>query len=253
MRAWGLIVSGFYVVAIAALSPAVGFLIAWAAGVYGGDGPGGPPNPQWNDWIPTGLPVLWVAILAAGPLVLLFVRVDTSRREVIPQRALTTAALATALAMALLSAGALAAVAVAILTDNFGGGALSDVLGVASGALYMVVGSARTSATAAEFLLTIAPILVLWLVWGIVLYRNRARLLDRKSPLYRLLVKGSVAELLIVVPCHAVVTHRNECCAPIITGYGIATGLALLLMSFGPGVYFLFDAQMTRLKRRRPG
>jgi len=201
--------------------------------------------------MPTGLPILWVLILAAGPLVLLVVRVDTSRREAVPQRGLASAAIATALAVAILTAGILSAVTVAVLSDNFGGGSLGDILGWASGAMFVALGHSRISATGAEVALALAPILVLWLAWGIVLYKARERILDRKSRLHRLLVKGSVAELLIVVPSHVIVTHRNDCCAPIITGYGIATGIAILLMSFGPGVYFLFDAQMTRLKRRR--
>ena len=243
MRRWGLIVSGFYILAVAVLSPAVGYIIAHVSGAK-------IEFPGWAHWFSAPLPWLWIAIVAAGPLLLLVVRVDTSKREDVPQRDLRWAVAGAALAAAVLTLAVLASLTVAILGDDFGGGKLSDVLGYASGAFFTVLASPSVSARSSEVLLALAPVAGFWLVWALIFHRYRARLLDRKTRPYRLLIKGSVAELLIAVPSHAVVSHREECCAPIITAYGIATGLAILFMSFGPGVYFLFEEQMRRMKRR---
>jgi hypothetical protein len=55
--------------------------------------------------------------------------------------------------------------------------------------------------------------------------------------------------LLIVVPCHVVVRHRDDCSAPALTGFGIATGLAVMLLTFGPGVVFLYRKRLRRYER----
>ena len=238
MRRWGLVVSGFYVLAVAALSPAVGYGIAQLAGAK-------ISFPVWMVWFGPWHPWLWIAIQAAGPLVLLIVHVDTKDRQTIPQRQLTWTIAATALAAALLLLAAVSSLLMATLGDK----AVSDVVGYGSGAFFTVLGSPGVSASAAELLLSLAPVVVVWLIFGVIFHRFRARLLDRKTRPYRLLVKGSVAELLIAVPSHAIVSHRDECCAPIVTAYGIATGLAILFMSFGPGVWFLFEEQMRRMRR----
>jgi hypothetical protein len=42
--------------------------------------------------------------------------------------------------------------------------------------------------------------------------------------------------------------HRDECCAPAATFWGITCGLTVMLLSFGPGVFFLFAGRMRKLK-----
>ena len=238
-----MVISGFYVLAVAALSPAVGYLVADLTGAK-------VEFPGWAAWYASGLPWLWIAIIAAGPLVLLLVHVDTSKRETVPQRALGWSIAATALAAAVLTLAMLASLTVAILGDSFGGGETSDAVGYATGAFFTALASPNLSPEPGELALALAPVPVFWLVWALIFHRFRARLLDRKTRPYRMLIKGSVAELLVAVPSHAIVSHREDCCAPVITGYGIATGLAILFMSFGPGVYFLFDEQMRKMRRR---
>jgi hypothetical protein len=44
--------------------------------------------------------------------------------------------------------------------------------------------------------------------------------------------------------------HRNDCCAPFATFWGIATGLTVMLLAFGPGVLCLFAARLQRLQPR---
>jgi len=93
---------------------------------------------------------------------------------------------------------------------------------------------------------------VSWLVWGLVFYRSYSS----KEPnvftttLSRWLLRGSILELLVAVPSHIISRHREECCAPPFTLLGIATGLSIALMSFGPGVFFLI-AQRIRSKNGR--
>jgi len=85
---------------------------------------------------------------------------------------------------------------------------------------------------------------VAWLLWAIVFYfyfRNSSSVVTR---LISGLLKGSVLELLIVVPCHVIVRRRHDCSAPLATGFGIATGLAIMLLSFGPSVLFLYKKRL---------
>ena len=62
------------------------------------------------------------------------------------------------------------------------------------------------------------------------------------------LIRGSILELLVAVPCHIIVRHKDECCAHILTLYGIGTGLAVMALAFGPGIAFLFLKRAKSLK-----
>ena len=70
------------------------------------------------------------------------------------------------------------------------------------------------------------------------------------SQLTRWLLQGSIVELLVVVPSHIIVRHKNVCCAQGLTFFGIATGLVIMAMAFGPGLFFLFRARFERMKPR---
>ena len=68
----------------------------------------------------------------------------------------------------------------------------------------------------------------------------------------RWLLRGSILELLIAVPSHIIVRRRGDCCAPAGTFWGIATGISIMLLCFGPGVFFLFVARFKRLQLKSP-
>ena len=81
-----------------------------------------------------------------------------------------------------------------------------------------------------------------WALWSILFWRISATRdpASLASRLHRYLLAGSVLELLIAVPTHILVRQRRECCAGIATGIGICAGVAIMLLSFGPSIGFLY-------------
>jgi hypothetical protein len=92
----------------------------------------------------------------------------------------------------------------------------------------------------------------IWLLWSMV-FRRLARGQEPRGFLLRQcrrLLQGSVITLLVAVSTHIVARYRNYCCAGFMTFIGITFGLAVLLLSFGPGIYFLY---VERWKKLHPG
>jgi hypothetical protein len=67
--------------------------------------------------------------------------------------------------------------------------------------------------------------------------------------LHRTVFAGSVLELLVAVPTHVIVRQRDECCAGIATGIGIATGLAVMFVALGPSVLLLYWRRAKQIRR----
>lgn len=120
--------------------------------------------------------------------------------------------------------------------------------GLAAGLLIMgsvfAIGEAITAAQGSDAIPWIAWIglFLMWAVWTVIFYRESTRcepgtLIRRKS---RWLLRGSILELLIVIPTHILARSRDYCCAGFGTFLGITFGIAVLLFSFGPGVFFLY-------------
>lgn len=96
--------------------------------------------------------------------------------------------------------------------------------------------------------------LAVWALWSCVFWRA-SRSAEPKglvAAIRRYLLAGSVMELLVAVPCHIAVRRREECCADLGTFWGIAMGVSVMLMSFGPGVLFLYAERWRRLTAARP-
>jgi hypothetical protein len=84
--------------------------------------------------------------------------------------------------------------------------------------------------------------LIVWVGWTILfVVMGRRHGADRVgSRLYQIVMAGSALELLIAVPAHIVVRKRTDCCAGIYTGFGLACGMAIMLISLGPALAILY-------------
>ncbi len=93
--------------------------------------------------------------------------------------------------------------------------------------------------------------LLLWLGWAL-LFARVARTTAPQDVLARqcrALIQGSILSFLVAVPTHIVARHRGYCCAGFSTFLGIAFGLSVMLLAFGPGVFALYAA---RWRARHP-
>ena len=116
----------------------------------------------------------------------------------------------------------------------------------------LAINETITKNTNPRMLLVIIPLGVSWLAWGVIFYRW-SRNPDAQSFLDRILktlFRGSILELLVAVPTHIIARYRDYCCAGFNTFVGIVFGLAVMLCSFGPGVFFLFAERWKRLHSR---
>lgn len=207
MRRWGLIITGFYAaIVIALLGPGLALLAGQARGDIAGF------YTSWLLW-------LWVIFLVAGEALLLFLAVDRSRRRLTPRRHILLSVLSGALLLALLSAAAAWSVDAALSGD-------------------------RSRLVPSSDWGVLAIWLGLWGLWGWIFWlylRQSSAALDK---VLAWLLRGSVLELLVAVPCHLLVRQRNECSAPVVSGFGIVTGIAVMLATFGPGVLFLYRKRL---------
>ena len=178
--------------------------------------------------LPLGFCIWLVLILVLVQSVLLLVPIAVIRERPIRRRKIVLTAAVAAMPMAALALGFFGAIALMVWGEN----AVDDYL--------------------YRWPALIIPA-ISWLVWGIVFYRSFS-IEDPQSftsSLTGWLLRGSILELLVAIPSHIISRHRDECCAPPLTLMGIATGLSIALMSFGPGVFFLF-AQRIRDKNGKP-
>jgi len=215
MRKWGVVISVFYtLVLLAFVVPGAIFLasdkfegwVKFFRSVIGAYG-------DWSLWL------LIVAVLASQAL-LLFLSVDTSQKRLKPRSHILVSVTIGALLTALLSSAIIWSLGVAIQGDKFGGHFFDEVTNI-----ILFWGT-------------------LWLLWGILFYfysRNSSAVVTR---LISWLLKGSVLDLLIAVPCHIIVRRRQDCSAPMATSFGIATGIAIMFLSFGPSVLFLYKKRL---------
>ncbi len=215
MRKWGIIISVFYaLILLGLIVPAVLFSSGrdfdnWAKFLGGIR----ETYQDWFFWLPAGVILLSQAFL-------LFLSVDTSQKRLKPRTHILVSVTVGAILTALLSSAVIWSLGFAIRGENFW-----DKFFDKPTNLLFFWGA-------------------LWVLWAILFYfyfRNSSAVVTR---LISWLLKGSVLELLIVVPCHIIVRRRHDCSAPIATSFGIATGIAIMLLSFGPSVLFLYKKQL---------
>ena len=89
----------------------------------------------------------------------------------------------------------------------------------------------------------------IWGLWAVVfgLLSRRREPRAVLATQCRQLLYGSLLTFLVAVPTHIVARQRTYCCAGVYTFVGLTFGLAGLLISLGPGVYFLFAARWRKL------
>ncbi|HXY78786.1 MAG TPA: hypothetical protein VEH47_08225 [Candidatus Acidoferrales bacterium] len=171
---------------------------------------------SWGSWICAGFVIL-------GQILLLWLRVDTTQKRLKPRTHVLVSAVTTALLMAILTADIVFAIGAGVRGDKF-----LDVLSDSAAVNTLIVFG------------------VPWLIWAVVFYRLWR---DSNDPVTRAvawLFRGSVLELLIAVPAHVIVRRRHDCSAPVATSFGITTGIAIMLISFGPSVLLLFKKRMEK-------
>jgi hypothetical protein len=169
-----------------------------------------------------------VAVLICSEAALLFLRVDTSWRRLRPRAHVAISGVATAALTALLTAAAIWSVGFAARGDNFSNSFI-----------------VQTVVKIACFLLA------LWLLWAIFFYFYLRGSSDAVTRVISWLLRGSVLELLIAVPCHIIVRRRGDCSAPTVTSFGIATGIAIMLLAFGPSVLLLYKKRLDEYPQTR--
>ena len=213
MKNWAGMVVALYFGALALLALPLRFLLV-----------SGNPEGVWMDYLPWAWGL--AALFAGASALLLLVPTDLVHGRPVVRRKLLVPVLTSGLLLCLLLLAGLGSLVFAIAGDD------SDKL----------IGTK---------LLAFLPLPCFWGVWGWVFYvYHRTR--DPEALIARLvksLLRGSILELLVAVPSHVIVRQRNDCCAPLGTFAGIVTGLSLMLMSFGPGVLFLFARRFRDLRR----
>jgi hypothetical protein len=189
---------------------------------------------HWGYW-------LWLAVLIAGQASLLLLPINIAERRLPARRPLEVPVIVTGFFLAnLLFTGLLAIFCAAFKEEGFG--------------IFSVLTLFKANEVAPSNLNTlvgmIVTILVFWFIWAVIFQKsaksdNPDARLKRST---RWLLRGSILELLVAVPSHIIVRRRDDCCAPAGTFWGIATGISVMLLCFGPGVFFLFVERFERLK-----
>ena len=198
---------------------------------------------NWGYW-------LWLAVLVAGQALLLLLPISISERRLPARRPLQTPVIVAGFFLANLCLAGLASVLCALFKENGvikgGGGELIDRMNPFP--------ANPQNGTWHFFGGVIISLVIFWIIWAFVFHRF-AKTDDPDTLLKcvtRWLLRGSILELLIAVPSHIIVRRRGDCCAPLGTFWGIATGISVMLLCFGPGVFFLFVERFGRLKPKSP-
>jgi len=211
MRKWGILISVFYALIVLSLLVPVGVSLVGPSDWWGYFLKGLIATySEWLSWI-------LIAIVIGGQALLLFLSVDTSQKRLKPRSHILLSVSVAALLTALLTGAAIYSIGVAARGDKFG-----EELSVNP---FVVFG-------------------VLWIFWGILFclfLRNSSAVVTR---IMTWLLRGSILELIVAVPCHVIVRRRHDCSAPAVTSFGIVTGIAIMLLCFGPSVLFLYKKRI---------
>lgn len=210
---------------------------------------------HWGYW-------LWLAVLAGAQTLLLLVPVKAAEARPVSRRHLLIPVVTGAFLLANILVGTFATVVAA-----FGGDAMDKVLlapAYATGFLLenlpgvqaLLVRHGLMPGENTLFVMEIIGLTgIAWIAWGWAFYSfakdDDATAITQRAT--RWLLRGSILELLVAVPSHILIRQRNDCCAPLVSFWGIVTGVSVMLIAFGPGVFFLFVRRLREKQaRRRP-
>jgi len=214
MRKWGIVISAFYAVIV------LGLLVPAAISLGYKDSLGAVLSRDlieaYSEWI------VWIPIVAVvtGQATLLFLSIDTSFKKLKPRTHIAVSVIAASMLFALLAFALFSVIGATVNGDRF----IDKFWATEARVLAMWAG--------------------LWVVWGIIFFAYFRKSSVTTARTVSWLLKGSVLELLIAVPCHVWVRRRGDCSAPVATSFGIVTGIALMLLSFGPGVLLLYKKRL---------
>jgi len=213
MRKWGFIVSTVYAFIVIALLIPAGLLIAGDVRFPEFFHDLEELYAQWFLWVP-------VFMLIVGQATLLFLSVDTSGKRLQPRAPLIRPVIVTSMLLLLMTVAACACAGVAIYGDE-------PDRKLPGNPVWVFVGMG-----------------LVWAGWGVLFYLHARGKTPAASQAVKWLLRGSVLELLIAVPCHVIVRRRDDCCAPLATSCGITTGIAVMLIAFGPTVLLLYKKRL---------
>ncbi len=242
MKRWALLTVCFYVLVLTALAAPV---IAIAFAKWWGSDQGGSVDTAFTIYQDGGF-WIWLAVLALGQGLMLLVPVAMAERRLPSRRRLLVPVVTAAFfLMALLVSGIFSVLCAIIIDDAF---KVFTFINKLAGVDEKLSPSAYQINSWLGFLIIV---LGFWMLWGWIFFRSTRAddpnaLIKRAT---RWLVRGSILELLVAIPSHIIIRNRNACCAPMGTFWGITTGLSVMLLCFGPGVFFLFAE---RIQRSRP-
>jgi uncharacterized membrane protein len=221
VRNWGIVITLFYALVLLCLLLPGGLLLTGQSVSE--------LLRSYGESFTQSLTWVWIAILVGSQILLLFLSVDTSRKKLKPRQHVLVSVLTAALLFALLAYAAMWAFVGGFTGDN-------------------IFKEPHWSLIDSQ-LKILGWLLALWLLWGLIFYLYARGTPERAARIIGWLLKGSVLELLIAVPAHVVVRQRGDCSAPLLTGFGIVTGVAIMLLSFGPSILFLYKKRLERYNR----
>jgi thiol-disulfide isomerase/thioredoxin len=221
MTKWAFVVVVLYVCLVAVLLiPA----LLWLADMISGE------HNAWSNFVNLNVVSLWqwwigIGIMLVIQATFLILPIGKMKERPKPLRSLWMPVIATAVLSLILLFAMVSSVAAAIWGDKFGN-------------------------YPAPFLWVSVFLIGSWVLWAVIFYRfgktfDREKFVEHSQ---QWLIRGSIIELLVAIPSHIIVRHKHECCAPGVSFFGIAAGLSMMAVAFGPGIFSLFVQRIKRLK-----
>jgi len=218
MKKWGLLITLYYLLVVLVLLMPM-FVLLFDASSRTVKGYFDLLFDYYTNWFS----VIPVFVVVGGQILLLVLSVDTSFRRNKPRAHILVSISLVGFFLMILGFATISSLLIGILGDKFG-----DYFDAPHTQLYSY--------------LALWP--ALWLLWGIVFYFQTRTMGNPLSRAVSWLLKGSVLELLVAVSCHVISRRRDDCTAPFVTSFGICSGIAIMLLAFGPSVLFLYKKRM---------